>query len=114
MPGFIPGFERPDSVYAEVVVRNGRIWTGDSYQPWANAMAIIEDTIAAVGSIQDIQSWISEDTQIISADGGMVVPGFIDSHIHLEELGTVLTSVQLRDAKSKEEFVQRIKIIPLH
>ncbi len=99
---------RPDSVFADLVVNDAIIWTGNSYQPWAEAIAVIEDTIAAIGSAKEIEEWISEDTQLISAEGGMITPGFIDSHVHFLELGNALKSVQLRDAKTKEEFVDRI------
>ncbi len=101
-------YDRPDTLYADLVVDQARIWTGNSHQLWAEAIAIIGDTVAAIGTSQEIQDWISDDTQLISAQGGMIVPGFIDSHVHFLELGITLQSVQLRDAKTKEEFVERI------
>src|SRR5207247_7214934 len=51
----------------------------------------------------------SAATRIIDANGAMLVPGFIDSHVHFMDGGFGLTSVQLRDAKTKEEFVRLIK-----
>ena len=93
---------------AELIVK-GKIWTGNPQQPWAEAMAIKADTIVAVGSASDIKKYEGEKTQIISAPAdGLITPGFIDTHTHFVEGGFSLASVHLRDAKSKEEFIQRI------
>ena len=87
----------------------GKIWTGNSEQPWAEAMAITGDSILAVGQLNEIRKWEGENSEKISAsEGQLIVPGFIDSHTHFITAGFNLSSVQLRDAKTKEEFVQRI------
>ena len=51
---------------------------------------------------------IGAETQVLDAGDGLVVPGLIDSHIHLIDGGLRLASVQLRDAESRDEFVRRI------
>ncbi len=101
-------YDDQDELYADLVITDGRIWTGNNDQPWAEAIAVIEDTIAVIGSTYDVKDLISDETQLISAEGRMITPGFIDSHVHFMGLGTTLKSVQLRDAKTKEEFVQSI------
>jgi len=95
-------------VIADLVVREARIWTGNQYRPWAEAMAVSADTIIALGTTKYINELIGKDTQIVESNGMMVTPGFIDSHVHFLELGVGLSSIQLRDANSKEEFVTRI------
>ena len=45
----------------------------------------------------------------IDAAGRLIVPGFIDAHVHFVDGGFRLASVQLRDARTREEFVSRIK-----
>lgn len=97
-----------ERIYADLVIENSRIWTGNSYQPWAQSMAIINDTIAAIGDADDIDDLINSNTQVIDGESTMITPGFVDSHVHFLELGMVLKSVQLRDAASKEEFIERI------
>jgi predicted amidohydrolase YtcJ len=92
---------------ATIVVR-GRVWTADRERPWAAAVAIGADRILAVGSRADVERLIGNGTQIIGAGGGLVVPGLIDSHIHLIDAGFNLGNVQLRDAATREEFVRRI------
>ncbi len=86
----------------------GRIWTGDAHQPWAEAVAIRGERIIAVGSREEAARAAGEGAKFIDADDGLIVPGMIDSHIHLVDGGLHLTSVQLRDAATREEFVRRI------
>jgi len=93
---------------ADLVVY-GRVWTGDSTKPWAGAVAIASDTIAAVGDSGEIARLAGKSTQVISNGKAMVVPGFMDGHTHFIYGGFQLTSVDLRDADTPEEFVRRIK-----
>jgi predicted amidohydrolase YtcJ len=86
----------------------GRIWTADAHRPWVEAVAIRDEKIAAVGSRDELQKYRGKNTHIIDAGDGLVVPGLIDSHIHLTDGGLRLASVQLRDAATREEFVRRI------
>ncbi|HYU53472.1 MAG TPA: amidohydrolase [Gemmatimonadaceae bacterium] len=92
-----------------IAIVNGVVWTGDPGNPWAEAVALSDDRIAAVGSNEKIRSQLSPSTRVIDARGGMVVPGFIDSHVHFLGGGMNLTSVQLRDARTPAEFISRIK-----
>ncbi|HWT45787.1 MAG TPA: amidohydrolase [Vicinamibacterales bacterium] len=87
---------------------NGHIWTGDPSRPEAEAVGIAGDRIAAVGTTDDIRK-AAGAAETIDLHGQFVTPGFIDSHVHFLEGGFRLTSVQLRDAKTREEFVSRIE-----
>src|SRR5687768_507694 len=89
---------------ASLAIVNARVWTGDSARPWAEAIAINGDTIVAVGSSAEVRKLGAE--RVVDAKGGMVTPGFIDSHVHFVTGGFRLSSVQLRDAKTPEEFVR--------
>ena len=91
-----------------LAVINARIWTGNSEQPWAEALAVSGNKIIAVGANIEIQLFIDDSTYVIDAEGMMVTPGFIDSHVHFLEGGFQLSSVQLRDARTKQEFINRI------
>src|SRR6476469_6641070 len=86
----------------------GRIWTADSHRPSAEAVAVRDDKIIGVGSRDELEHFHGKKTRVIDAGGGMIVPGLIDSHIHLIDGGLQLASVQLRDAKTRDEFVRRI------
>ena len=98
--------EAPET--ASLVVRDARVWTGNADQPWAEAVASRGDSIIAVGSNTEIEALIGEDTEVISVTGSMLVPGFIDTHVHFIASGSGLASVQLRDAATPEEFSARI------
>jgi predicted amidohydrolase YtcJ len=94
--------------YADLVVTDARIWTGDADQPWAEALASRGDRIVAVGARADIDALTGPGTEVISVPGSMLVPGFIDTHVHFISGGSGLASVQLRDAATPEEFADRI------
>src|ERR1041385_2039706 len=88
----------------------GKIWTGNEKQPIAAAMAISGDTIVAVGTITEVFKYEGKNTKVLEIrDGQLIVPGFIDTHTHFVDGGFRLSSVQLRDAKTQKEFIQRIK-----
>jgi len=93
---------------ADLVILNGAVWTVDPAKPKAEAVAIVRDRIAAVGSNEEIRKWIGPATKQIDARGGSVLPGLIDSHVHFASGGFELSSVQLRDAATPQEFARRI------
>jgi predicted amidohydrolase YtcJ len=92
-----------------LAIVNARVWTGDVNRPWAEAVAVTGSRISAVGSSAAIRKLASDATRVVDAQGKLVVPGFIDSHVHFMSGGFGLTSVQLRDARTREEFISRIK-----
>jgi predicted amidohydrolase YtcJ len=94
--------------HATLVVSNARAWTGNPEQPWAEAVASRNGEIVAVGSNEEIAAFTGADTEVIDAQGGMLLPGFIDTHVHFLSGGSGLASVQLRDAATPEEFTRRI------
>ncbi len=93
---------------ADLAIRNARIWTGDAALPWATALAVQGDSIVFVGTTEGVEAHIGTTTEVIDSPPGLVVPGFIDSHVHLLASGFELSSVQLRDASTPKEFAQRI------
>lgn len=99
----------PQAPPASLVVTGARVWTGDPELPWAQAVAVSDDEIVAVGSVAEIAPLIGDDTEVIGAQGGLLVPGFIDTHVHFLAGGAAIASVQLRDAQTPEEFTQRIE-----
>ncbi len=87
---------------------NGKIWTVDPGQPWAEAIAILDDKILAVGTNAEISSLVTAATRVIDAQGNFVLPGFNDAHLHFADGSLALQRVDLRDAATQEEFVRRI------
>ncbi len=91
-----------------VVIVNAKVWTGDPARPRAEAVAVGGDRIIAVGTSDEIRA-IAGGARVIDANGATVTPGFDDAHVHFLDGGLRLASVQLRDTKTKEEFVARLQ-----
>ena len=94
---------------ADLIIINSKIWTADPAQPFAEAMAVEGDKIVAVGSTKEILKYKKDETKVLDKPGELILPGFIDSHLHFLDGGFSLSSVQLKDAQSKEEFISRVK-----
>jgi predicted amidohydrolase YtcJ len=91
-----------------LAVVNARIWTGVSARPWAAALAVDSiGRITAVGTTEQIARLGA--ITVIDAARQMMVPGFIDAHVHFVDGGMALSSVQLRDAGTRAEFITRIR-----
>jgi hypothetical protein len=104
-PASSSGSPAPDPVTLAIV--NARVWTGD-VTPWAEAIAIRGEEIAAVGTSAEIRR-LAAGAAAIDAGGRLVVPGLIDTHVHFLDGGFRLASVQLRDARTREAFAERIR-----
>jgi predicted amidohydrolase YtcJ len=92
---------------ADLVVY-GRVWTGDSAQPWAGAVAASGDTVSAVGDSAEIAELVGPSTRVLAEGDGLVTPGFMDGHLHFLDGGFQLASVDLRPANAKTEFIERV------
>lgn len=95
-------------ITADLVLLNARVRTMDAAQPSAEAVAVIGNRIAAVGSSKEMRKMIGASTKVVDAQGKLVLPGFNDSHTHFLSGGFQLSSVDLRDARSKTELAERI------
>jgi len=92
----------------EAIYINGNIWTGDAKQPKAEAMAISDGSIVAIGSSDEIRKLATRFTRVVDLKSAFVVPGFIDNHVHFVSGGLGLDQVDLRDAATAAEFKRRI------
>lgn len=93
---------------ADLIVTHANIYTVDRQHPRAEAVAVIGERIAAVGSRAEIDSWRGPATRVIDAHGRLLLPGFNDSHVHFTDGGAALAEVQLNDAGSVEELRHRL------
>ncbi len=95
-------------VPADLIFLGGNVWSGVSGQPMPEALAVKGGFVQEVGTNRQVRALKGRDTEVIRLKGRMVVPGFIDSHTHFIPGGFQLSSVDLRDAGSREEFGRRI------
>ena len=94
---------------ADIVFLNGVVWTVNPNQPKAEALAIKGNRILKVGSSSEMERVTGDSTKVINLEGAFVLPGFIDSHTHFLDGGFSLSNVQLREAKTPDDFVSRIE-----
>ena len=76
---------------ASIIFRNGKVYTLDAKRPWAQAVAVAGDRIVAVGSDDDILTLAGPQTKIFDLAGRMLMPGFVEAHIH-PFLGAFMTA----------------------
>ena len=94
---------------ADTVIVNARIYTVNTRQPWAEALAIRGDEVVAVGGVQEIAPYRGASTKVIDAQGRLVLPGFTDCHIHFMDGSLGLTQVDLNGTQSVAEMQTRVK-----
>ncbi|XP_031257678.1 protein LONG AFTER FAR-RED 3 [Pistacia vera] len=96
---------------ADLILRNGVIFTSDESLPFADSMAILNGRILRVGNYSSIQELAGDGTKELNLEGKFVVPGFIDSHVHLIWGGLQMAQVELHGVNCKDEFVRRVKAV---
>lgn len=93
---------------ASLVVRNARIYTANPARPWADALACAGTNIVRVGTESQVDRLAASATAVIDAGGRLVLPGFIDAHVHLVwgyELGRW---IDLTGRPSLEQALRRV------
>ncbi|HZR30747.1 MAG TPA: amidohydrolase [Terriglobales bacterium] len=93
---------------ADLIITNANIYTVDKERTSAEAVAVLNGRIVAVGASSEIDAWRGSSTNVIDAGGKLVLPGFNDAHVHFVSAGQALASVHLKDASSPQELVQRL------
>ncbi|EED33019.1 amidohydrolase 3 [gamma proteobacterium NOR5-3] len=88
---------------ADKVFTGGRVYTLDSTAPWAEAVAIKDDTIVYVGSDSGVEAFIGADTQRHDLSGKLLLPGFIDGHIHVGSTLPYLFAATLSPSMAADE-----------
>ncbi len=94
---------------ADSILLHGRIYTLDIKHPWAEALAIRDGKILAVGSDREIRRLRGASTQVIDAKGHLVFPGFTDCHTHFMEGSLLLQQIFLNGVKTIPEIQSRVK-----
>jgi predicted amidohydrolase YtcJ len=93
-----------------VLYRNGSVYT--AADPFATAMLVDGDTVAWVGSEQAASSIADDSMEVIDLRGGLVAPGFVDSHVHLTETGIARDSLQLGHIRSAGQLLDAVQSAP--
>ncbi|MCH8273403.1 MAG: amidohydrolase [Armatimonadetes bacterium] len=91
---------------ADLVIENARIWS-DGRVGFAEFAAVRDGRFVYVGPKRE--EFIGEGTERVNARGRVVLPGLIDSHVHMMGGGASLTQLYLRDAKDKPDFIRLVE-----
>jgi predicted amidohydrolase YtcJ len=109
--GRVAGQQR-DAPVADIVFRRGAVITVDPQERVASAVAIAGNRIAAVGSDQEISRFVGPRTRVVDLNGRALLPGFIDSHSHVEGLAVseqLYVPIQAPPLKDANEIVATLK-----
>ena len=91
------------------ILLNGKIYTSDEKQPWAEAIAISGKTLAYVGDNETAKAMAEDETEIIDLEGKTVLPGFIDGHTHPVTVAKTHYRVRMPLTHDKDELLANIK-----
>ena len=94
---------------ADLVFKNGNIYTVNERQPRAEAVAVKGDRIIFVGSNREAQNYIGKNTRVVDLGGRTMVPGMTDAHHHLSGVGFREMTLNLEGLTSLEAFLAKVK-----
>lgn len=103
-----PAPEANSGPKANMVLTNGNVLTVEEHMPMAEAIAIVGDRIAAVGSSDEIAAWIGDGTEVIDLAGQTAMPGFIEGHGHYTSYGDSFYRLELRYDSSWQKIVDKV------
>jgi predicted amidohydrolase YtcJ len=104
LPLWPAGAQQPD-----LIIIGQRAWTGDDTRPWAEAVAVAGEHIAAVGTRAEILALRGPGTRVVELTDRFIVPGFIDNHTHFNSAGALLLGVNLLDVADAGGMIRRVR-----
>ncbi len=93
---------------ADLILKNGRVWTGDADNPWAEAVAIRGARILAVGNNQPVADLAGPQAKVIDLRGRLAIPGFNDANTHFLSGSMEMAEVDLNGACGVAEMQRRV------
>jgi len=94
---------------ADIVFRNGNVYTANDKAPRAQAIAVKGDRIVFVGSNEAAQKFVGTSTRVVDLKGNTVLPGFTDSHQHLSGVGQREMTLNLEGTTSLDDLLAKLK-----
>ncbi len=95
-------------IYADTILTRARVHTVDDAQPWAEAVAVREGRILAVGRAQEMDDLRGPKTEVYDLGGRLVLPAFSDAHIHFVWWALQRRRVDLTDVPTPQEAAARV------
>jgi len=104
---FIP--LEPRVAPADIVFKNGNVYTANDNAPHAEAVAVKADRIVFVGTSAAAQNYVGPNTRVVNLKGNTVLPGFADAHQHLSGVGQREMTLNLEGTTSLEDLLAKLK-----
>src|SRR6185295_10128420 len=104
----IPAPQRTQSA-ADIVFKNGNVYTANDNAPKAQAVAVKDDKIVFAGTNAAAQKYVGPNTRVVDLKGNTVLPGFTDSHQHLSGVGQREMTLNLEGTTSLEDLLAKVK-----
>jgi predicted amidohydrolase YtcJ len=95
--------------HPDLVITHARILTMDADAPRAGAVAVQGGRILAVGTDAQILALVGPQTRVINAQGRSLLPGFVESHMHLFAGGAELSHLQLAGVRGERDLTARVR-----
>src|SRR5215470_14753727 len=105
----IPGPLQPRVAPADIVFKNGNVYTTNDKAPHAEAIAVNADRIVFVGTNADAQKYVGPKTRVVDLHGNTVLPGFADAHQHLSGVGQREMTLNLEGTTSLQDLLAKVK-----
>ena len=97
----------PENV-ADYAFVNAKVWTLDEEQPWADTVLVKDERITYVGDAAGAEPMLGKATKYIGLNGELLLPGFIDTHVHPVAGGAYATALALETFGDVDGWVQAI------
>ncbi len=94
---------------ADLVLLGGKVVTVDSLKPEAQAIAVKDGRVLAVGSDDEVRAYVGRDTRVIDLAGHLAIPGLIEGHAHFMGVGRAGMQLDLMGVKNFDEIVALVK-----
>ena len=104
----VGGARAQSAAAADLIVTGARIYTVDAARPMAEALVVRGTRLVFVGSAREALVFRGAGTRVVDVHGATIIPGMVDAHAHLLDLGQTLRQVDLSGAATYEEVVARV------
>ena len=94
---------------ADSVFTNGKVYTVNESEPWADAFAVKDGKFLAVGSNEEIKAYMGEGTEVVDLNGQFITPGFIDTHFHSVAASVLTSEFNTGSAETNEEMYKMLR-----
>jgi predicted amidohydrolase YtcJ len=100
---------KSSSYEADLVIQDGTVATVDKDFTLEEAVAVTNGKIVYTGSRESVQKYIGRRTRVINVEGGLVLPGLVDAHAHMNSYSQALTSLNITGLDNYEALIQKVE-----